>query len=241
MSHYPSFQWGLRCFFMSSTTPSNHCQKVKFRPGRLSYKKKIQTHSIFLAVQMFIRFTVSCWALKTSWPHPVKLGPWYGHVAVVLRVVAAACKTLLCQEDQVIIWQATAAMHFCLVLHIESLTQLGPQNLVWHNEWHPALRTWGRVVNIANTPGKEFISSLTQFIYSAVWHPIQMMIMILQMNCGQSTESNEIHYLSKVWTHLLIEWFFLIFTTTYIVDSHWRHQNYEWRHMESCSKQKSVK
>lgn len=34
--HYPSFQWGLRCFFMSSTTPSNHCQKVKLRPGKLS-------------------------------------------------------------------------------------------------------------------------------------------------------------------------------------------------------------
>ena len=26
--------------------------------------------------------------------------------------------------------------------------------------------------------------------------------------------------------------------TIYIVDSHWRHQNYEWTHMELCSKQK---
>ena len=113
---------------------------------------------------MCISFTVSCWALKTSWPHPVELGPWYGHVAVVLRVVAAACKTLLCQEDQVIVWQATAAVHFCLVLHIESLAQLGPQHLVWNNERHPPLRTWGRVVNIANTKGKKFRSSLSLFI-----------------------------------------------------------------------------
>ena len=29
--------------------------------------------------------------------------------------------------------------------------------------------------------------------------------------------------------------------TIYIVDSHWRHRNYEWKHMELCSKQKSVK
>ena len=35
--------------------------------------------------------------------------------------------------------------------------------------------------------------------------------------------------------------FFFIFMTIYIVDSHWRHQNYEWTHMELCSKQKSVK
>lgn len=33
---YPSFQCGLRCFFVSSITPSNHCQNVKFLPGRLS-------------------------------------------------------------------------------------------------------------------------------------------------------------------------------------------------------------
>lgn len=25
---YPSFQWGLWCFFSTSITPSNHCQKV---------------------------------------------------------------------------------------------------------------------------------------------------------------------------------------------------------------------
>lgn len=25
---YPSFQWGLWCFFNTSITPSNHCQKV---------------------------------------------------------------------------------------------------------------------------------------------------------------------------------------------------------------------
>lgn len=33
---YPSFQCGFRCFFMSSTTPSNHCQNVKLRPGKFS-------------------------------------------------------------------------------------------------------------------------------------------------------------------------------------------------------------
>lgn len=33
---------------------------------------------------------------EMSWPHPVELGPGYGHVAVILRVVAAACKSLLC-------------------------------------------------------------------------------------------------------------------------------------------------
>lgn len=33
---------------------------------------------------------------KMSFPHPVELGPGYGHVAVVFRVVAAACKSLLC-------------------------------------------------------------------------------------------------------------------------------------------------
>ena len=29
--------------------------------------------------------------------------------------------------------------------------------------------------------------------------------------------------------------------TIYIVDSYWRHQNYEWTHVELCSKQKIVK
>lgn len=35
---YPSLQCGLRCFFVSSITPSNHCQNVKFLPGKLSCK-----------------------------------------------------------------------------------------------------------------------------------------------------------------------------------------------------------
>lgn len=35
---YPSFQCGFRCFFVSSITPSNHCQNVKFLPGKLSCK-----------------------------------------------------------------------------------------------------------------------------------------------------------------------------------------------------------
>ena len=42
-----------------------------------------------------------------------------------------------------------------------------------------------------------------------------------------------IHYQSKVL------WFFFIFTTIYIVDSHQRHQNYEWTHMKLRRKQKS--
>lgn len=73
------------------------------------------------------------------WTHSVKLRPGYGHVTIVLRVVAAACKSLLCQEDQVVLWQATTTVHFRLVLHIEGLTQLGPQYLVRHNKWYPAL------------------------------------------------------------------------------------------------------
>ena len=35
--------------------------------------------------------------------------------------------------------------------------------------------------------------------------------------------------------------FFFIFMTIYIVYSHWRHQNYEWTHMELCSRQKKYK
>lgn len=38
---YPSFQCGLRCFFVSSMTPSNHCQNVKLLPGKLSCKQKV--------------------------------------------------------------------------------------------------------------------------------------------------------------------------------------------------------
>lgn len=49
VSHYPSFQWGLRCFFMSSTTPSNHCQKVKLRPGKLSCTNETNSFSFLLA------------------------------------------------------------------------------------------------------------------------------------------------------------------------------------------------
>lgn len=37
---HPSFQCGLRCFFVSSITPSNHCQNVKFRPGKLSCQQE---------------------------------------------------------------------------------------------------------------------------------------------------------------------------------------------------------
>ena len=50
-----------------------------------------------------------------------------------------------------------------------------------------------------------------------------------------------IQYRPKVWTHLLIQCVSFIFMTIYIVDSHWRHQNYEWTHVELCTKQKSVK
>ena len=53
-----------------------------------------------------------------------------------------------------------------------------------------------------------------------------------------SDKRTSVHYQSKVWTHLLIYWFFFIFMTIYVVDSHWRHQNYEWTHIELCSKKK---
>lgn len=38
---HPSFQCGLRCFFVSSITPSNHCQNVKFLPGKLSCQREV--------------------------------------------------------------------------------------------------------------------------------------------------------------------------------------------------------
>jgi len=73
--------------------------------------------------------------------HPVELGPRDGHVAGVLGVVAAARERFLCQEDHVVLRQATPTVHLRLVLHIKGVTQLGPQHLVWHGERHPALRT----------------------------------------------------------------------------------------------------
>ena len=51
-----------------------------------------------------------------------------------------------------------------------------------------------------------------------------------------------IQYQSKLWTHLLIQGFFFIFTIFDIVEiTHMEHQNYEITHMESCSNQNSVK
>ena len=41
-----------------------------------------------------------------------------------------------------------------------------------------------------------------------------------------------LQYRPKVWTHLLIQRVFFIFMTMKIVDSHWRHQNYELTHVE---------
>lgn len=67
MRHYPSFQWGLRCFFMSSTTPSNHCQKVKLRPGKLSYYKlnklhqDVYRHTITALVKLLL---ISCFVCE---------------------------------------------------------------------------------------------------------------------------------------------------------------------------------
>lgn len=78
--------------------------------------------------------------MERSWPHPVELGPGYGHVSGVLRVVAAVSESFLCQEDHVVLRQATPTVHLCLVLRIKGVTQLGPQHLVWHNKWHSALR-----------------------------------------------------------------------------------------------------
>lgn len=63
--------------------------------------------SVFNMMQpsyLFVLFASVCVCVFTMyyWPHPVELGPGYSHVAVVLGVIAAACKSLLCQEDQVI-------------------------------------------------------------------------------------------------------------------------------------------
>lgn len=131
---------------------------------------------LFLTVQMCVNITVNSWAVETSWPHPVELGPRYGHVAVVLRVVAAACKSFLCQEDQVILWQATSAVHLCFVLHIKGLAQLGPQHLVWHDEWHPALRRWRKGGKMRekrsslNVPRRQLVKFNFTDHYRSLWH-----------------------------------------------------------------------
>lgn len=72
-------------------------------------------------------------------PHPVELCPGDGHAVVVFWVITAAGESLLCQEDQVILREPTTTVHLCLVLHIQGLTQLRPQNFVWNNEGYPAL------------------------------------------------------------------------------------------------------
>lgn len=56
---YPSFQWGFRCFFVSSMTPSNHCQNVKFLPGRLSWMHtQTQYTKHIYSMLTTLRFTV---------------------------------------------------------------------------------------------------------------------------------------------------------------------------------------
>lgn len=125
------------------------CQRI-WNDGAANEKKFLREtfkrEQLFITMQMCLNFTVRCLAMEMRWPHPVELGPGYGHVAIVLRVVAAACESFLCQEDQVILWQASAAVHLCLVLHIKGLAQLWPHDLVWHNKWHPTLKRQRRVV-----------------------------------------------------------------------------------------------
>ena len=71
--------------------------------------------------------------------YPVELGPAHVHVAVVLCVDTRAVEALLSQEDQVLLRQAPAALHFRYILHVQSLTELWPQHLVRHHEGHPSL------------------------------------------------------------------------------------------------------
>lgn len=120
----------------------------------VQWEDRLCSGSTIFTPQMCLNFTVSSWAVETSWPHPVELGPGYGHVTVILWVIAAVSKSLLCQEDQVILWQATPAVHLRLVLHIEGLAQLGPQHLVWHDEGHPALSRRERVENTGGKAGQ---------------------------------------------------------------------------------------
>lgn len=71
---------------------------------------------------------------------PVELRPGHGHVAVVIGVVAGAAEGLLGQEHQVLLRQASVALHLSLVLHVDGVAQLRPQHLVWYEERHAALR-----------------------------------------------------------------------------------------------------
>lgn len=64
---YPSFQWGLRCFFVSSITPSNHCQNVKFLPGKLSWKQKILLKRILNRQIAFSPVSPECNMSSSQW------------------------------------------------------------------------------------------------------------------------------------------------------------------------------
>lgn len=71
---------------------------------------------------------------------PVKLGPGHSHGAVVIGVVAGAAESFLSQKHQVLLRQASVALHLCLVFHVDGVAQLRPEHLVWNEERHPTLR-----------------------------------------------------------------------------------------------------
>lgn len=71
--------------------------------------------------------------------YSVKLGPGHGHAPVILRAGAGAAESLLSEEDQVLLRQASVRLHLCLVLHIESLAQLRPHHFIRNEKGDPAL------------------------------------------------------------------------------------------------------
>lgn len=71
--------------------------------------------------------------------YSVKLGPGHGHAPVILRAGAGAAEGLLSEEDQVLLRQASVRLDLCLVLHIESLTQLWPHHFIRNEERDSAL------------------------------------------------------------------------------------------------------
>ena len=80
---------------------------------------------------------------KETGTDPVELRPGHRHVAVVVGVVAGNAEGLLSQEDQVLLGQASGALHLGLVLHVDGVAQLRPEHFIWHEERHPSLQTPG--------------------------------------------------------------------------------------------------
>lgn len=79
---YPSFQWAFRCFFINSMTPSNHCQKVKFLPGKLSYTTHSRSDQWMISGRIVLMLTFT--SSEPSLAHfPTRLN--WDQVMVMLR------------------------------------------------------------------------------------------------------------------------------------------------------------